>query len=94
MNIVLCTFLNKFELPKNNHNLFFLKKKLGIKVNFLNNENKNFGYLLNWLLYKIKSADLNSNFITKVISKLVIILNKLSILFNKKKINKKCSTYF
>lgn len=94
LNIVLCTFLNKFELGNNNHNLFFLKNKLGMKIKYLNNEHKNFGYFLNWLLYKAKLLDFNSSIITKIVSKIVILLNKLSLFVNKKKINQNIQQIF
>ena len=64
LNIILCTFLNKFEFNENNHNFKFLKNKFSMKIEYLNNENKNLGFLLNWLLFKIKLLDSNNKIIS------------------------------
>ena len=88
LNIILCTFLNRFELNDNNHNLKFLKKQLSLKIKYLNNENKNLGYFLNWLSFKIKLFDGKSKIIFMIISIIQLYIKKLSTKFNEKEINK------
>lgn len=81
-NLTICTFLNKFELKKN-HNIEYLTNNLSLKINFLNNEKKNIGYFLNFLIFILKKIDAN-RFFNRVLSIAIKYLSKIANIINKK----------